>query len=166
MIVQLSDFTGSNHVAGDIYSKASQELLLLEGKENSFIYQILGTTLGQEFINDLAGDPSTPQTAKWQTVFSFFNFDVFGPEDCVGLKSILVSLFRNEYVNGQLIINSINGNVNVKSEAADNEGTISKNTILYNRTVFEICKLQAYIIENSDIYSDFEGLRFEGQLGL
>ena len=165
MIVQISDFTGENHVAGDIYTKASQELTLIEAKEKSYIYQIFGYNLGQEFIDDLTGNPSIPQASKWQTIFSPFNYDGSFPIYCVGIKNILIGLFRNEFVTGQLIINSINGNVNISSEAANREGVIGSNVIDYNRTVMEIEKLQLYV-NDSDSYTDFEGVCFEGQLGL
>ena len=170
MILQVSDFAnGITSISGtgnNDYAAADFETYLSEETEHKYIYHILGSTLGQEFIDDLTGTPQVPTHAKFQTIFSHFFFD-FGTSkaDCKGLKEILIYLFYRDYVNGQPIRNSITGNVSTKGEATSPEGLVGRSTIIYNRAVNEIDKLQYYVSENSDTYTDFGGVIFTLQTG-
>ena len=166
MILAVTDFEGnSTAIDQSIYSKLPTYLSAT--KEEKYIKKTFGSTLGAEFIADLTGTPSRPQTAKWTDIFDEFVFDNGGYSySCSGIYEILKFLFYNDFVSEQKILNQAGGNSSVRVEASDLEGLIGKTTIIHNRAVENICVLQAYIQLNSSTYSDFMGQSFELQSGL
>lgn len=161
-ILTSADFeNGETKISQNQFNIANFNTFLTEAKENSYIKDILGTTLGQAFIADLTGDPATPTDAKYQLIFSFFSFDESGiNESCIGLKEILKYLFYNEFVSGQNIINQSGGNSSVRIEASNPEGLIKRSTVIYNRAVENICILQYYVCQDSTSYPDYNGKFF------
>ena len=168
MILQLSDFeSGLTQISTNEYTSANLLSYLTEENEKKYIYQIFGKTLGDEFLADLSGTPSVPNTAKWQLVFSQFDYEVndYGI-NCIGIKEILKYLLYRDYVSQQPIKNTITGNSSVRGEASDPNGMVKKVTVIYNRAAEEIDTLQHYIVLNSTDYPNFRGQIFEYQTGL
>lgn len=161
MILATSDFE-EGYTSIDQGGFSDFETYLSETKENNFIKQILGNDLGQEFIDDLTGTPSRPQTAKFTTIFNELNFE-YGSSSfyTTGLFEILKYLFYFDYVSQQEVINQAGGNKGVSLEAGVNEGLIRRSTIIYNRAVQNIEILQGYVRDNSATYSDFNGECFD-----
>jgi hypothetical protein len=86
MILKESDFkTGYLQISQNDYSDL--ESFISEATENSYLKKIFGTSLGDAFISDLSGDPSTPTSTKWINIFNGFvvYFNVFS-EPCVVIK--------------------------------------------------------------------------------
>lgn len=166
MILATSDFEeGINSIDQGKYSDLSTYLGAT--KEEAYIKRIFGTTLGTEFITDLTGSPSRPQTTKWTTIFNEFVFDYNGySHACSGLYEILKFLFYNDIVSQQATTNQAGGNSGLSVEASVQGGIIGKDTVLYNRAVENICTLQIYLIDNSDTYTNYQGQNFELQSGL
>jgi len=162
MILSTSDFlNGVTKISQDQNAVANFAEYLTVNKENSYIKKIFGVTLGQEFINDLTGTPSAPVAAKWQLIFSYFDFSVSDyNESCIGLKEILKYLFYNDFVSEQAIINQSMGNGAVRQEATNREGLVKKSTIINNRAVEQIDLLQ-YYINDSVNYTSPSGQQFE-----
>ena len=162
MILSSSDFeNGETKISQNQFNLVNFNTYLTEEKENSYIKDIFGTTLGQALIDDLAGDPSTPTDAKWQTIFNFFSFDESGlNQDCIGIKDILKYLFYHDFVSGQNILNQSGGNSSVRIESSNPEGLIKRSTVIYNRAVDNICTIQYYVSQDSVSYPDYYGKLF------
>ena len=163
MILSTSDFlSGVTKISQDQNAVANFAAYLTANRENSYIKKMFGVVLGQELIDDLAGTPSVPVTAKWQLIFLYFDFDISGyNESCIGLKEILKYLFYNDFVSEQAIINQSMGNGSVRQEATNREGLVKKSTIINNRAAEQIDLLQYYISQHPTNYSNPSGQQFE-----
>ena len=161
-ILKTTDFAaGKTKISQNQFTKADLESYITDEQNYGRIKRIFGATLGQEFINDLAGDPAVPQTAKWITLFSEFNFtyeDI--PVYCIGLKEVLKHLAYYEYVLNQAEQNQMNGNQVAQSEASSPASFQLKAVRAYNRAVHGIRELQLYVDDSSD-FSDYDGFYFE-----
>ena len=164
MILQTSDFeSGIFQISQDQNTVVDLQAFITLDSEKALIYELFGSTLGQEFINDLTGEPQTPASTKWTDIFSPFYYD--DPCDisitCQGIKEYLKGRIYYNYVSQQQIINQASGNVANQSEATSQESLITKLTVLYNRTIRTGTDLQYYIYENQATYTDFRGLVLE-----
>lgn len=161
MILETTDFEeGYTSISQGNFSDF--ETYLSETKENNFIKQILGSELGQEFVDDLTGTPSRPQQTKFTTIFNELNFEY---NSCSfytnGIFEILKYLFYFDYVSQQEVINQAGGNKGVSLEAGVNEGIVTRSIITYNKAVQNIEILQGYIRNDSTTYPNFNGQHFE-----
>ena len=165
MILSSADFAnGLTKISADQNRITDFETFLGEEKENSYIKKILGVDLGQEFIDDLNGSPSIPVQAKFQKIFSYFDFDISGcAETCLGIKTILIYLFYKDYVGQQNIINQSSGNAAISREASTDEGLIKKSIYINNLASEEIALLQYYVMQDTTTYEDFNGSTFYPQ---
>ncbi len=172
MILQVDDFSaGLTKIAGSLSDQsttANLQTFITADIENEYIRNMLGYELGNEFIADLSGSPSVPADERWVKVFNSFNFEYNSRAwTCNGIKSILTYLIYNDYVSQQNIQNQFGGNVSTRSEAATNEGIIGKTTIVHNRAVEQVDRLQAYIQTTTEYtYENFKGIKFEPQSGI
>lgn len=170
-ILIVDDFqSGIIKIAGSLSDQsttANLQTFITSDVENGYIREILGYELGNEFIADLVGSPLVPQDGKWLYIFNPFNFEYNSRAyTCSGLKSILAYLIYNDFVSQQNIQNFFGGNGSVRTEAATKEGLIGKSTIVHNRAVENIDRLQYFVKDNSDLYTNFKGLLFEYQSGI
>ena len=171
MILQVEDFqAGLIKIAGSLSDQsttANLQTFITSNVENGYIREMLGYELGNEFIADLSGTPSVPADPKWTYIFNEFDFEHNSrPYTCNGIKSILTYLIYNDYVSQQNIQNYFGGNGSVRTEAATSEGITGKTTVIHNRAVEQIDRLQAYIKDNSDTYDNFKGILFQFQSGI
>lgn len=162
-ILKTTDFqSGKTRISQDQYSTADLEAFIGDQENYGRIKHIFGATLGQELIDDLAGDPAEPQTAKWITLFSEFNYNFDDvPVYCIGLKEVLKRLCYYDYVLQQAEQNQMNGNQVAQSEASSAASFQLKAVRIYNEAVNGIRQLQLYVSDNSDTFSDYDGFYFE-----
>lgn len=161
MILQVTDFdSGQFHISTDINTINDLTLLLTDNNEKSLIYELMGKSLGDLFIADLAGTPSTPQSAIWQTIFNYFTFedDRGVINTCQGLKEYLIARVYDQYISGQSIVNQASGNGRIQSDATSVEALLTKQVVLYNRTQNEGKMIQEYLWTNPTDYPNFKGL--------
>lgn len=161
-ILKTTDFeSGMVKISQSQYTSADLSEFITDEKQYQVIREILGYTLGQELIDDLAGDPAVPQTNEWIAIWDEFTFNW---EDIsihsYGMKEILKRLVYNEFEVYQRSINSAAGESIVTQEASVT-GTGIKRVRLFNQAIDSIRALQLYVDDRSSIYSDFDGRYFE-----
>lgn len=161
-ILKTTDFqSGKTRISQNQYSTADLEDFIGDQENYGRIKRIFGATLGQELIDDLSGDPAVPQTSKWVTLFSEFNYNYDDiPVYCIGLKEVLKRLSYHDYVLAQAEINQMNGNQVAQSEASSPASFQLKAVRAYNEAVNGIRELQLYVDDSSD-FDDYDGFYFE-----
>ena len=164
-ILSTTDFlNGDLKLAQDQNTKAAIASILSPKKEIHYLKQIFGSTLGQNLIDDLAGDPLVPASAKWLNIFTPFDFDNNNRNwYCEGIKRALMYLFYLEVTTGQPVRNFSSGSHGVNQSAVSAQGINKLEIVLYNRGVEAICLLQAFVLSDSATYPDFKGIEFEYQ---
>ena len=164
-ILSTTDFlNGDLKLAQDQNTKAAIASILSAEKEIHYLKQIFGSTLGQALIDDLAGDPLVPVSAKWLDIFTPFDFDKNSQNwYCEGIKRALMYLFYLEVTTGQSVRNFSSGNHGVNQSAVSAQGINKLEILLYNRGVEAISLLQAFVLSDSATYPDFKGIEFEYQ---
>ena len=162
-ILKTTDFaSGRVKVSQDQYNVSDFADFITDERNYMRIKTILGNTLGQEFIDDLTGDPAVPQTAKFTTIFSEFEYEYENISGySIGLKEILKRLCYYDYVTQQAEINQSGGNKVIQHEASQPATFAIKLVRLYNEAIDGIRELQLYVNDNDDTYTDFDGKYFE-----
>lgn len=156
MILSTDFALGEVRISQSDNSKTLLDNFLTAAEEKRVVYNILGATLGQAFLDDLTGTPLEPQTAKWTAIYSQFTFaESDEPYTCIGLKEILKYYFYCKYVSQQPLLNTSNGNTGTAIESGITEGMITKVTIINNRMVDQINILQFYIGLDATTYPNF-----------
>lgn len=162
MILELTDFVGKYQISQDINTSEDLSGYLTDNNEKTLLYELMGKSLADLFLADLTGDPSTPASANWITVFNYFNFeDGQIIESCIGIKEYLTARVYDQYVSWQGSVNQASGNGTIQTDATEGEGMFSKDLVFYNRSVDEGRKIQYYLHLNPSDYPDFKGLEIE-----
>lgn len=131
---------------------------ITESLEDNFIRLVFGETLGNEFIADLTGSPRVPQDAKFITLFNELDF-VYSelPLHTTGIKEILKYEVFVNFTSDQPVKSSTSGNQRISQEASEPDTFTKKATVMTNRNYESITNLQCYVLDNSDIYTNFNG---------
>lgn len=160
MILQTTDFlSGELRISQDENTRATLASFITADKEKALIYELMGSTLGQAFLDDLTGDPSVPQSAKWTLIFNPFYYDISDiPVNCNGLKEYLKGRIYYDFVQFQATVNQASGNVVNASEATSPEGIFKKADVMYNRAISTSYEIQYYLSIDSTTYPDFKGV--------
>jgi len=157
LIVQLSDFTGDNAIATDVFTQNELQLAI-DANEKTLIYELLGIELAAAFITNLSNyapvDPIyleffNPFIKEINTVFT----------ESKGMKQMLDTIIFFEYVRKQSQTNTIQGNTqvdgNLNMPSAMNWTTL---TIKYNDAIKTFRAIQDYIKSNKTTYPTFKGI--------
>jgi hypothetical protein len=157
-ILQTTDFnSGDVKISQQADVRTALEAVITVANEKEVLWNLLGPTEGQAFIDDLSGDPAVPVTAKYQTIFNQLTFSHNDyPITTLGLKEIMKYWFYIKFVRDQSVVNTAGGNRVVLFEASEADTINGKLTIINNRMVEEVRKLWCYISDNSDTYTDFQ----------
>jgi len=162
MFLTTADFIGKYKIAKDCYSKIDLEFYI-EKYEKSYLQDLLGCELYDAFIADLdTNEPPVPQTQVFLDIFdSFCENDGCGlMYRSDGIVDMLKGFVYYHYVLDQKFKNNINGTM-VSESSFSREVDLSKSTMedRYNLAVNSYVSIQLYIIDNSTLYPEFNGVK-------
>jgi len=156
-IVQTTDFTGKYAIS---QSSTTTTILqaFIDKYEKSYVYDLLGVTLGDLFLADITTPFTAPDTTKYETIYNVISQDE--PEVRTnGIKEMLLGFIYFEYCKQHTVKHTgtgfVIGDNEVSNQADWNSTPIYSN---YNEAVRTFKGIQCYILANSSDYSEFKGI--------
>jgi len=162
MFLTAADFTGKYKIAKDCFSKTELDLYIIK-YESFYLKDLLGCELYDLFVADLTIiDPIIPQTQKFLDIFdSFCKDDACGVMyRSEGILEMLKGFVYYHYVLDQGFKNTMIGTVNNTAAFSKNvSSAMSTIEDRYNLAADSYISIQLFMVDNSDIYPEFNGVK-------
>lgn len=159
-IVEISDFDGQFKISTDQYTEANFEAIR-DAHQFDLIYEMLGATLGQAFIDDLDvnGVPVNPLFTALYEAFVLDNESEIVKS--IGIKVMVRNYLFVKYARENQVLVAMTGNQESKQENSDSVKSITWLVNKYNDAISTAQTIQWYIGENSAAYPDYNGQEME-----
>lgn len=156
-IIQTTDFIGKYAVSQNNFNESDLQAFI-DKFESKYIYDLLGVTLGNLFLDDITTDFTEPNTQKYKDIFKTINQDEPLIRS-IGIKEMLLGFIYFEFVRTQTVQNTLTGNVLNQNEVANivdwSSTAVYSN---YNEAIRTYRHIQCYILQNIATYQEYKGL--------
>lgn len=160
-IVQLSDFlTGDFKIAQNRLTQSDLQVFI-DQREREYLVKLLGAELYGLFYADLSGDPLTPDTEIYQTIFEAGEWDLPYPIISNGIRYMLQGAIYFHYVRDNNMYHTITGQVSNNNENSNAEVKDKGAQVLvqkYADAMKTYDSIQCYINDNLSDYPTFNGI--------
>lgn len=159
-IVEISDFTGKFKISTDQHSEEEFEAFR-DDHQYDLIYEMLGATLGQAFIDDLDSG-GVPQDPLFTAIYdAFVEDDGSEMRKSVGIKVMVRNYLFVKYARENPALVAMTGNQESKQENSEAVRSVTWLVNKYNDAIATGQTIQWYICENSAGYPDYNGQELE-----
>lgn len=159
-IVEISDFDGQFKISTDQYTEANFEAIR-DACQFDLIYEMLGATLGQAFIDDLDAG-GVPQNPLFTALYvAFVEDDGSDIVKSIGIKVMVRNYVFVKYARENQVLVAMTGNQESKQENSDSVKSITWLVNKYNDAISTAQAIQWYIGEHSADYPDYNGQEME-----
>lgn len=162
-IVQISDFKGKYAVSLNAFDTTVLQSYI-DKYETKYLYDLLGITLGDLLLADIASPFAVPTTLIYQTIYNALNIDNTNYSWCNqirsnGIKEMLIGFIYFEYIRTKAVVNTPVGSVTSQNEVST---IVDFNSTLvylnYNEAIKSYKSIQSYILLYSSTYPTFSGV--------
>ena len=154
LIIVKSDFVGKFDLVKSTTDKIDSYIATYE---KDLILDLLGSELGQLFINDLTD--KIPVTDKYLTIFNPINTNLNDVEvRSKGIKNMLLGLIYFEYERDNRYKVSNIGQVKNNPDSGSNDFDNYHLFQRYNEAVVTYQNIQFYVSNNLETYPEYKGL--------